>query len=88
MSHAALGFLTFSHPTLTQDTILVVGVAVTILGTRLSWGSHRYRMSVEERAKDGKLTEDEARKKIARMNWFGPVTVVAGFVLIAYGLVS
>lgn len=88
MSHATLGFLTFSHPTLRQDAFLVAGVVVTILGTWLCWGTHRYRMSIEERAKDGKLTEDEARKKIARMAWFGPAIIVVGFMLIGYGLVA
>ena len=88
MSHAIFGFLTFSDLTITQDVILIFGVGVTILGTRLCWGAPRYRMSVEEHAKDGKLTEDQARRKIARMNWFGPAVVVVGFVLIAYGLMA
>lgn len=88
MSHAILSFLTFSHLTLTRDVILIVGVIVTILGTRLCWSAPRYRMSIEEHTKDGKLTEDEARRKIARMNWFGPAVVVVGFILIAYGLLA
>ncbi len=88
MSHSLFSFLTFSHLTFTQDLILVVGVVVTILGTRLCWNVPRYRMSIEERTKDGKLTEDEARKKIERMNWYGPAIIVGGFILIAYGLIA
>lgn len=88
MSHALFGFLTFSHLTLSQDVILIVGVVVTILGTRLCWSAPRYRMSMEEHTKDGKITEDEARRKIARMAWIGPAVVVVGFTLIAYGLIA
>lgn len=88
MSSTFLGFLTFSDLTITQDVILIAGVVVTILGTRFCWGAPRYRMSIEEHAKDGKLTEEEARRKISRANWFGPTVVVVGFALIAYGLMA
>lgn len=88
MSYFPFALLTFSDLTITQDVVLIAGVGVTILGTRFCWTAPRYRMSMEEHAKDGKITEDEARKKIARMNWFGPAVVVLGFALIAYGLLA
>lgn len=44
------------------------GVAAAILlaitGMVLQWRLPRHRMSVEERAKDGDMTEDEARRQI------------------------
>lgn len=88
MPYNAFGFLAFFGLTFTQDFILIAGVVVTVFGTRLCWNAPRYRMSVEEHTKDGKLTEDEGRAKIARMNWIGPAVVVLGFGLIAYGLIA
>lgn len=88
MLHTTFGFLTFSDLTITQDVILIAGLVVTVFGTHLCWNVPRYRMSIEERTKDGKLTEDEARAKIARMNWIGPTVIVVGFILIAYGLMA
>ena len=58
-------------------------VVITLLGVRLCWRAPRYRMSIEERAKDGALTEDEARRKIKFMGWFGPAVTVVGCALLS-----
>jgi hypothetical protein len=66
-------------------TELAAGAAIIIalVGMRLCWRAPRYRMSIEERAKDGIITEDCARRKIAFMQWFGPVIALAGCALLA-----
>ena len=70
--------------TLTWTEIIAgVAVAISLVGVRLCWQAPRYRMSIEERAKDGMLTEDDARRKIAFMQWFGPVVALAGCGLLA-----
>ena len=58
-------------------------VVMALVGVRLCWGAPRYRMSIEERAKDGHITEDDARRKIAFMLWFGPVVALSGCGLLA-----
>ncbi len=57
-------------------------VVVTLAGVWLCWGAPRYRMSIEERAKDGLYTEDEARRKIRFMAWFGPAVTITGCLLL------
>lgn len=59
------------------------GVLLTLVGVRLCWRAPRYRMSIEERAKDGKITEREARRKIAMLAWLGPAIALAGCALFA-----
>lgn len=65
-----------------QEIVVGCAVVITLLGMRLCWRAPRYRMSIEERAKDGAMTEDEARRKIRFMGWFGPVVTVVGCVLL------
>ena len=43
-------------------------------------------MSIEEDAKDGKLTEKEARRRINQLVWSGPAIVIAGVAMIALTL--
>lgn len=65
-----------------QEIIVGCAVLITLAGVRLCWRAPRYRMSIEERAKDGALSEDEARRKIRFMGWFGPTVTVVGCVLL------
>ena len=65
-----------------KEIIVGCAVVITLLGVRLCWGAPRYRMSMEERAKDGALTEDEARRKIRFMAWFGPAVTILGCALL------
>lgn len=74
-----LGFLSTSS----SEIGAAAGVLITLVGVRLCWRAPRYRMSIEERAKDGKVTEQEARRKIAMLAWFGPVIALAGCALFA-----
>jgi hypothetical protein len=68
---------------------IAIGVAaiITLLGVRLCWEAPHNRMSIEERAKDGKLTEEQARRKISRLAWFGPLVTFAGVALLCGVLV-
>jgi hypothetical protein len=66
-----------------REVAAYVAVVITLMGVRLCWRAPRYRMSIEERAKDGVLTEEEARRKIAFVQWFGPAVVTAGCATLA-----
>ncbi|MES2691976.1 MAG: hypothetical protein V4773_00795 [Verrucomicrobiota bacterium] len=88
MLQPLFALLSFSHATFTQEVILVIGVVITLLGTKFCWSAPRYRMSMEEHAKDGKITEEEARRKIDRQNWFGPLVILIGLALIGYALLK
>lgn len=66
-----------------QEWPVAVAATVMMIGMRLCWRAPRYRMSIEERAKDGKLTEEQARRKIDLMSWCGPATVLTGGGLLA-----
>ena len=67
---------------LTLGQLKEVGIAaaalLTLFGVRLCWHAPRQRMSIEERAKDGKISADQARRKIQQLGWTGPFIVVAG----------
>ena len=86
MNPGWLAIFSFSQPTFTQEAMIIVATVITLVGTRLSWGATRYRMSVEERAKDGKLTEEQARRRIRTMDASGPTVIVVGVALLAYAL--
>jgi hypothetical protein len=64
------------------DIAAIAAVLLTIWGMRLCWTAPRYRMSLEERAKDGVLSEDQARKRIRVMGWLGPAIAIAGCALL------
>jgi hypothetical protein len=61
---------------------LIAAAAVTLLGVWLCWLAPHHRMSVEENAKDGHLTDEEARRKIKRISWAGPVVTFIGLVAV------
>jgi len=88
MNGGWLAVFAFSHPTFAQEVMIIVATVITLVGTRLSWGAPRYRMSIEERAKDGKLTEDQARRRIRTMDLTGPTVIVLGVALLAYALLA
>jgi hypothetical protein len=45
-------------------------------------------MEVEEHVKDGKLTSDEAYRKIQRNQWLGPAVTLVGVALLVYFITS
>ncbi len=63
-----------------------VGVAAAILltglGMALHWHQPHHRIALEERVKDGKLTDEEARRQIMFYNRFAPITTLLGVVVL------
>ena len=72
------------HPTLKQELAMGGAALVMIIGAWLCWGAPRYRMSIEERVKDGKMPDDLARRRIMQSQWSGPVITSIGVALLAY----
>lgn len=61
-----------------KELLLVAAGLVTLLGVWLCWLAPDHRMTAEENAKDGRLTDDEARRKISRTAWAGPLVTFIG----------
>ena len=72
------------HPTLKQELALGGAALVMLMGAWLCWGAPRYRMSIEERVKDGKMTDALARRRILQSLWLGPFVTIVGVALLAY----
>ena len=74
------------NPAAFEELLLLVAAAIMIIGMRLCWTAPRQRMSIEERAKDGKLSQDEARRKIWVAGWRGPVVTLVGVGLLMFAV--
>jgi hypothetical protein len=61
---------------------------VTLSGAWLCWTAPRHRMSVEERAKDGHITEDEARRLVFRRARVGPLLVIVGVLALGWAVLA
>jgi ABC-type nickel/cobalt efflux system permease component RcnA len=72
------------EPAVTQELSLGGATLITLLGVWLCWGAPRYRMSIEELVKDGKLSSDDAHRKIQRSQWIGPAVTIVGVGLLIY----
>ena len=61
-----------------------IGAAIllTLTGMILHWHLPRHRMSMEERMKDGKMTDEEARRQIRFYSWCAPIATVSGVVVL------
>ena len=79
-------FLDLSNPEVVREVLVVTAAVITLVGTRLSWTAPRHRMSIEERTKDGELTEEQARRKIRLSGWSGPALVIVGVALLAVAI--
>jgi hypothetical protein len=73
-------------PLVRREIIGIVAVIITLIGMWLCWGATEYRMSIEERAKDGLISSEQAQRKIQFMQWFGPGVTAAGCVLLAFAV--
>ena len=76
----------FPYLDISDEIVLGLAALVTLLGILLCWLASEHRMSIEEDAKDGKLTEEEARRRINQLVWSGPAIVIAGVAMIALTL--
>ncbi len=82
---ADLPTLLASLPTaVLQEVALAIAALVTLLGAWLCWTAPRHRMSVEERAKDGLITEDDARRKMRLRSRLGPALVIVGVLALGW----
>jgi hypothetical protein len=79
-----LAVLVAFQPTVSQEIALGAAAAVTLVGVWMCWGAPRYRMALEERVKDGKITADDAGRKIQRSQWIGPCVTIIGVTLLLY----
>jgi hypothetical protein len=77
-----LSLLNLSSIAQSQEAMLVTAAVITLAGTALCWSAPTHRMSMEERAKDGRMTEEQARRKIQFRGWCGPVITIVGCVLL------
>lgn len=71
-----------------REAVACFAGIVTLAGVGFCWNASHSRMSIEERAKDGKLTEEEARLKIRIADWRGPVLTVVGVGLLVFALLG
>ncbi len=69
-----------------SEVFLLGSALLLLLGTYLCWNAPRARMSVEEHEKDGKITEEQMRRRIRFLAWSGPAVVTVGVVFLAIGL--
>ncbi len=63
-------------------------IVLTMVGTALHWHLPRHRMSMEERMKDGKMTEEEANRQIRFLSLCAPIATVAGVLVLVAVLVD
>jgi hypothetical protein len=71
-------------PAVLQEVALAIAALVTLLGAWLCWTAPRHRMSVEERAKDGLISEDDARRKMRLRSRLGPALVIVGVLALGW----
>jgi hypothetical protein len=76
----------FPYLDISDEIVLGLAALVTLLGIWLCWLASEHRMSIEEDAKDGNLTDEEARRRINQLSWSGPAIVIAGVAMIALTL--
>ncbi len=67
---------------------LGVAVVLTVVGMGMHWHLPRHRMSLEERAKDGKLTESAAHRRVRLYSICATITTVAGMAVLVLVLLD
>ncbi len=73
--------LQFAMP-LQQEFGLAIAMVLTFVGMVLHWQVPRQRMAMEERMKDGKMTEMQARRRLKIFNWCAPAVTLTGIALL------
>lgn len=67
---------------MSEEVGLGIAVALTFIGMALHWQLPRQRMSAEENMKDGKLTEDQAKRRIRLLAICAPAATISGVLLL------
>lgn len=84
----AICILAEAKPLLLDEIGVVVAVLLTLVGVALHLYRPRHRMSVEERVKDAKMTEDEARRQIRFYDRCAPAVSALGVALLALAILD
>lgn len=69
---------------LLDEASVALAILLTLLGVMLHFYQPRHQMSVEERVKDNKMTEDEARRQIRFYKICAPCVTMLGVVFLAF----
>jgi hypothetical protein len=62
---------------------VTAAILLTMTGVLLQWYQPRHRMALEEKVKDGKVSDDEARRQILFYSRFAPVATLLGVAVLA-----
>jgi hypothetical protein len=65
-----------------SETGVAAAIVLTTAGMALHWYQPQHRMALEEKVKDGKITDDEARRQILFYSRFAPVATLLGVVVL------
>lgn len=76
------------HSLTRAESLGVVAVAVTVTGLWFNWQRPAHEMEIEEAVKDGKLTTEQAWRRVRRVRRRAKVVVAAGVLLMAAALVT
>jgi hypothetical protein len=78
--------LAAAHSPLLDEIGIAVAIMLTMVGVALHLYRPRHQMSVEERVKDAKMTEDEARRQMRFYAWCAPAVTSVGIVLLTLAI--
>lgn len=82
------GLLAQTQALILDEMGVVVAVLITLTGIVLQFYGARHRMSVEERVKDSKMTEDEARRQIRFYSYCAPIVTLIGATLLVVAILD
>ena len=75
---APVGWLAQAPVKIFDEVGIGAAILLTLTGMAMHWHLPRHRMSMEERMKDGKMTEEEARHQLRFYMWCAPVATLLG----------
>lgn len=75
-------------PSLLDEAGVFVAVLLTVTGLALQLYRPRHQMSVEERVKDSKMTEEEARRQMQFFARLVPMVSALGVLLLALAILD
>ncbi len=84
----AIRILAEARPLLLDELGVGAAVLLTMGGVALHMYRSRHRMSVEERVKDSKMTETEARRQIRFYERCAPAVTALGVALLALAILD
>ncbi len=71
-----------------EELGLGLAAVLTFIGVGLHWQLPRQRMSAEENMKDGRLTEEQAQRRIRILSICAPAATIGGILLLLSVLVA